>query len=324
MVLATLLLVVAASFALLNGANNGSSLVVMASASTSLLPMTAIALLAAGLVVGPLFFGTRVASTLSNKLLETSGSLGEQTFLVGIVAAMAVIGLLSWMKLPSSMTLATIGGLDGAGIAAGLHVSWTISLLAIILALVVPISTGAASFGISRSFLATISGVQKRGVSRRGLKWVRFGTFALQSLAYATNDGQRMFAVLLVALRAGTFGHGLNVVLYLALAIVFAVGAILGAGRLARGTPSQLVAADTFERSLASVVASGAAFASSIVGVPVSMTLTTSSALVGVHGTRGMRRVRWEEVSKLLSAWLITLPVSGMVGAIGALALRWI
>ncbi len=322
MLVAVLLLIVAAGFAVVNGANNGSTLVVMASTSTSLLPITAVALLAGGLVVGPLLLGTHVAVTLSSKLLEATGPLGERTFLVGVIAAMLVIGLLSWRKLPSSMTLATIGGLDGAGIAAGLHTSWTLGLLAIVLAIVIPLATGAISFAISRTFLAVADRVLGQGIGRHGLKWLRDSTFALQSLAYATNDGQRMYAVLLVALRAGWPGDGLSAPLFLALATAFGMGAVLGAGRLARGTPSQLVVADTFERSIASVMASAAAFGSSIIGVPVSMTQTTSAALVGVHGTRGMRRVRWEEISKLMSAWLITLPCSGALAAIGALALK--
>ena len=323
MALATLLIVVAIGFAVLNGANNGSGLVVMASTSTSLLPITAIAMLAGGLVIGPLLLGTRVGSALSTRLMDASGPLGERTFLVGVVSAMLVIGFLSWRKLPSSMTLATIGGLDGAGLGAGLHVSWTFGAEAIALAILVPLVTGALSFAISRTLLSAFTKTWVRGGRRLLLRWTRGATFGLQSVAYAANDGQRMFAVAFVALRAGWPSRGFGAPLYLGLAVAFGVGAVLGSGRLARGAPSQLAAADTLERSVASVMASAAAFSSSIVGVPVSMTQTTSAALVGVHGARGLRRVRWEEASKLLRAWVITLPISAAVGAMGALALRW-
>ncbi len=324
MALAAILVAAAAGFAVLNGANNGSTLVAIATTSTSLLPVTAIAVLAGGVVLGPLLLGTAVATTLSTRLVDARGPVGEQAFLVGILAAMAVIGLLAWQRLPSSLTLATIGGLAGAGIASGLHMSWTVAVLAVALAVAVPLVTGVVTFGISRGLLATGPAMGYRGLDRRRLRWFRDASFALQALAYATNDGQRMLAVLIVALRAGWPGDSLDAPLYAALALAFALGAVLGTRRMAHGSPAQLAPAGTFERSIASVMASFAAFSSSLLGIPVSMTQTTSAALVGAHATVGARRVRWEEATKLLTAWVLTLPASAAAGAAGSFALGWV
>ncbi len=315
-----MLLAAAIGFAVLNGANNGSSIVAIATTSTSLLPLAAIALMATGLVIGPLLFGAFVAVTLSTKLLGGTGPTAEMAFLVGIVAAAAVIGLLAWRSLPSSLTLATIGGLAGAAIAARLPVNWGIVSLATGLAIAVPLATGLVTFAASRALPTLLGIVGHPGLDRRRLAWFRDASFALQALAYATNDGQRMLAVLLVALEAGWHNKHLSVPVDAAIAVAFALGTVIGTGRMARGTPAQLAPASTFERSLASVMASVAAFATSALGVPVSMTQTTSAALVGAHTTSGKHRVRWEEAGKLLSAWAVTLPVSAALGALGALA----
>lgn len=323
MTLAILLIVVATGFAVLNGANNGSTLVTIATTSTSMLPTTAIALLLGGIIIGPLLFGTLVARTLASGLMQVNNPLGERTFLIGVLAAMLVIGLLAWRKLPSSLTLATIGGLGGAGIGAGLRVNFTIALLAVAMAIVVPLLTALLSYICSRVLSASLDVANRQTSKRRQLRWFRDATFAIQALAYATNDGQRMLAVLLVALRSGWHENMLSPLLYIALACAFGLGTILGTTHMAGGTPSQLASADSFERSVASVTASIAAFTSSTVGIPVSMTQTTSAALVGAHGSRGMYRVRWEEATKLLSAWALTLPASAALGACGALALRW-
>lgn len=314
----------AIGFAVLNGANNGSTLVAIATTSTSLLPITAITLLATALVVGPLLFGTFVATNLSARLLEATGRVGELTFLVGILAAMAVIALLAWKGLPSSLTLATIGGLEGAGIASGIPMNWTIGILAIVLAVAVPFSTGALTFAILRSLNNPFSNQFQHNYGHRRAKWFRYGSFGLQSLAYAANDGQRMLAVLFVAIHSApnTLVYP-TFVLYIAVAGAFAIGTVFGTARMANGTPNQLTLADSFERSLSSVIASLAAFGSSLLGVPVSMTQTTGIALVGAHGTRGMRRIRWEEVSKLFRAWIITLPSSAILGAGTVLILGW-
>jgi len=324
MALAVVLLVVTAGFAVLNGMNNGSALVAIATTSTSLLPLTAIAFLASGVVLGPLLFGTRVATTLSKGLVETSGPVGERVFLVGIVAAMAVIGLLAWLRLPSSLTLATIGGLAGSGVAAGLHVGETIVLLAILLAVVAPLATGLLTFAASRALLAFLPFARREGNSRRRVRWLRHATFALQSVAYGTNDGQRMLAVLIVALRAGWPGYQIGVVAEAGIAGIFGIGALLGTARMAHGSPGRLTPADSLERSVASVTASLAAFASATIGIPVSMSQTTSAALVGAHATVGTQRVRWEEVTKLLNAWVLTLPASAALGAVGTLTVGWV
>lgn len=324
MILAIMLIFVAAGFAVLNGANNGSTLVAIATTSTSMLPATAIALLAGGIVVGPLLFGTLVARTLASRLIQVNNPLGDRTFLIGIVAAMLVIGLLAWRKLPSSLTLATIGGLGGAGIGAGLEMNYTIALLAVVLAIAVPLITALLTFAVSRVLSASLPIAHRQSLRRRQLRWFRDATFTLQALAYATNDGQRMLAVLLVALHAGWHNSTLTIPLYISLAAAFVFGTILGTTRMAGSASGQLTTADSFERSISSVMASIATFASSTIGIPVSMTQTTSAALVGAHGSRGMYRVRWEEAVKLLSAWALTLPASAALGACGALALRWV
>lgn len=317
------LLVVAAGFAVLNGANNGSTLVAIATTKTSLLPLSAIGLLGGGVVLGPLMFGTAVATTLSRKLVDATGPLGGQTFLAGIGASMAVIAFLAWRRLPSSLTLATVGGLAGAGLAAGLRLSWVIAALTVLMAVAVPVATGLITFEISKGLRAAGSIFGNRGLDRRGLRWFRNATFVMQSVAYATNDGQRMLAVLIVALRVGGLGGGLSLPLYIVLALAFGLGAVLGTRHMARGTPTRLAPADSFERSVASAAASLAAFSSAVVGIPVSMTQTTSAALVGAHATVGPRRVRWEEVRKLLAAWMLTLPASVAAGAAGSVVLGW-
>lgn len=324
MALAAVLLVTAAGFAVLNGMNNGSALVAIATTSTSLLPITAIALLASGVVLGPLCFGTRVATTVSRDLVEGSGPLAARVFLVGILAAMAVIGILAWLGLPSSLTVATVGGLAGSGLAAGLHVGEAVVLLVVVLAIAAPLGAGLLTFVSTKIVLALLPLARRQRDPRKRLRWLRHASFAVQSLAYGTNDGQRMLAVLIVALRAGWPTYKLNVLVDAALAGTFGLGALLGTARMARGSPGQITPADTLERSLSSVTASLAAFSSAAIGIPLSMSQTTSAALVGAHATVGRKRVRWESTTKLLGAWAITLPASAALAAAATSTVNWV
>src|SRR3989338_7288767 len=50
-------------------------------------------------------------------------------------------------------------------------------------------------------------------------------------------------------------------------------------------------------------------------GIPVSTTHTVTGAIVGVGITRRVRAVRWGIASKIVWAWLFTIPCSALIAA---------
>jgi PiT family inorganic phosphate transporter len=58
----------------------------------------------------------------------------------------------------------------------------------------------------------------------------------------------------------------------------------------------------------------------SLVALPVSTTHVSSGAIIGIGLHRGAGTIHWRTVRDMLLAWLVTLPVSALVGA-GAFAL---
>ena len=55
--------------------------------------------------------------------------------------------------------------------------------------------------------------------------------------------------------------------------------------------------------------------AASFGGAPVSTTQVVSSAIVGVGSSERFGKVRWSVVSDILTAWVVTIPVSGLISA---------
>jgi len=51
-------------------------------------------------------------------------------------------------------------------------------------------------------------------------------------------------------------------------------------------------------------------------GLPVSTTHTITSSILGVGATKRLSAVRWGVTTKILSAWLFTLPGAGLLGAL--------
>ena len=51
------------------------------------------------------------------------------------------------------------------------------------------------------------------------------------------------------------------------------------------------------------------------IGLPVSTTHTITSAIMGVGATKRLSAVRWGVTTKIVSAWIFTLPGAGLLAA---------
>jgi PiT family inorganic phosphate transporter len=57
-------------------------------------------------------------------------------------------------------------------------------------------------------------------------------------------------------------------------------------------------------------------FLATALGVPVSTTHTITGAIVGVGATRRLSAVRWGIAGKIVWAWILTIPMSALIGAL--------
>ena len=59
-------------------------------------------------------------------------------------------------------------------------------------------------------------------------------------------------------------------------------------------------------------------------GIPVSTTHTISTAIMGVGSIRRLSAVRWGVGREIVTAWILTFPVCGVLAWLAAKALRLI
>jgi len=57
-------------------------------------------------------------------------------------------------------------------------------------------------------------------------------------------------------------------------------------------------------------------FMATHLGVPVSTTHTITGAIVGVGASRRLSAVRWNVASRIVIAWVVTLPAAAVIGAL--------
>jgi PiT family inorganic phosphate transporter len=317
--LTVVLLLVAVMFALVKGLNDGAALIAVTSSGTSLMPFAAVFALGAALVAGPLLVGTRVATTVAAGLVPAHSASGRLSFLIGISAAMVVAGLLATRGLPTSLTMAIVGGLAGAGAGSGLPVAWLTVAVVVIIGLSAPLLAG-----VIGSLVLVGLGRLPRPRTQSRLRWLNYGTFGFQALAYSANDGQSMLAVFAVAV-SGTGAVEARFPELAVLAFAFCTGTVVGLGRVGPRLTRALALTGSADSAAAEIASTASAFAARAFGAPVSMTQTMTAGLAGARTRAGMRRVRWEQAARLLTAWALTLPISALVGAgvaIGVGALR--
>jgi inorganic phosphate transporter, PiT family len=137
-------------------------------------------------------------------------------------------------------------------------------------------------------------------------------TSAALSFARGLNDTPKI-AALGVAAAASA---GVNSMwLFGVCALAMAGGSLLNGRKVTRTLAEKITSIDPLEGLVASGVAAALVLLASVFALPVSTTHVASGAIVGVGLRAGTVGVRWNIVSGMAAAWLITLPVSGLVSA---------
>ena len=313
------MVVVGGLFSAVAGANDGSSVLSAGLQVPGFRPLVSLAVLVTAVVAGPwLLFGTGVATTLAHRLVPFSGATADQALLAATVSAMVVVFCLVRSGLPTSLTLALVGAVPGAGLGAGLPVSGGEVAEILLLGLAAPLVSAVLAFAAVPLALRVAAGARAR---QRLIGWHR-AAFCLQCLAYSANGGQKMVAVLAVAAGAASGG-----VVRDPWWLAMSVGALFGLGVLSgiRDVSAKLGKGVLAVHLRHAVVAETCSFAvvmgAGLAGVPLTMSQSVAGALVGA-GTREARtKVRWLAVTRMAGAWAVTLPVSvGAAALAGALA----
>ncbi len=135
---------------------------------------------------------------------------------------------------------------------------------------------------------------------------------ALTSLARGLNDTPKIVALGVVA-AAGLGISGFP--FYAAVAVAMGAGSLIGGLRVTETLARRVTPMSPGEGFAANLVTTLLVGAASLASLPVSTTHVSSGAIIGIGLHRGAETVRWSTVRDMLLAWLVTLPVAGLVAA---------
>ncbi|MGV4985189.1 anion permease [Streptomyces sp. NPDC001709] len=313
-----IVVVTALAFDFTNGFHDTANAMATTISTGALKPKIAVIMSAALNLVGA-FLSVEVANTISKGLVDETGIRPEVIFaaLVGAI----LWNLLTWLVgLPSSSSHALMGGLIGATVAsAGFGaVHGDVLVTKVLLpAVAAPVVAGIASMLATR-FSYGIGGKAEGEATRKGYRAGQIASAGLVSLAHGTNDAQKTMGIITLALIAGgAIAPGSNpptwVILSAGLAI--ALGTYIGGWRIIRTMGKGLTDLEPRQGFAAQTSAATAILASSHLGFSLSTTHVVSGSVMGAGLGRKGGVVRWSTATRMVVAWVLTLPAAALVGA---------
>jgi PiT family inorganic phosphate transporter len=95
-----------------------------------------------------------------------------------------------------------------------------------------------------------------------------------------------------------------------------ALGTATGGWRIVRTMGSRITKLKPFSGFCAETGAAITLFGASHWGIPVSTTHTITGAIVGVGAAQRFAAVRWGVAGKIVYAWILTIPMAAVIGAL--------
>jgi PiT family inorganic phosphate transporter len=315
--------VCALGFNIVAGFNDGGNLLAAAASSRTIPLGVAYALIIVFAFLGPLVFGTGVATTLGTGIADYT-TLGPAKLLAAVIASLCVVLLAYAARVPTMMSLALVSAMVGSLLVgpgpAAIHWHGVIKVVASNFgSAVVGFGAGFIAFTILRFLLLPVS----RAVGNRIMR-LQYATVALQALGYGANDAEKMMGMIAVAAALHAGSHVFHVPLW-ALAVsvgAFAVGLVFGGARVAKTIGGKLFSIHPEYALAFQAAAGGTVVSAALLGAPLSTTETTASAIVGVGAAARPRRVRWQVVGRIVTAWALTIPAGLAAGAVAGLFVR--
>lgn len=333
LLLVILIVLVALAFAFTNGMHDAANSIATIVSTQVLSPRQAVAWAAFFNFVAFLVFGTAVAQTIGAGMIDLA-------VVTPIVVFAGLLGAISWnlltwlLGLPTSSSHALIGAYAGAAIAkAGLGViiahGWVKTIIFIFLAPLLGLVLGVV-------FIWVVVRIGQKKQPAQINPWFRKLTLissCLYSLDHGGNDAQKTMGIVASALYsakiltasqlAGSWGH-YHWPIILAAHTSIALGTYFGGWRIVHTMGTRITKLRPVGGFCAETAGAITLFATALAGIPVSTTHTITGAIVGVGATHRLSAVRWGVATRIVWAWVMTIPASAAVAALAFWLIRLI
>lgn len=315
-------IVAALIFDVINGFHDAANSIATVVSTRVLPPKIAVVWAAVFNFIALFIFHQGVADTISKIITIDKGPSYAIVVVCGLAGAI-LWNLLTWLwGLPSSSSHALIGGLSGAGIAfRGVSaLQWDNlgkTLEFIVLAPVIGLVLGSllmfAVFWLFRGF-------RPQRVDRI-FRIGQLASAAAYSIGHGGNDAQKTIGVIWAVMIAGGMldarVDGAPAWVVIASYSAMAIGTAIGGWRIVKTMGMGLTHLKPVGGFCAEIAGAITLFTATAFKIPVSTTHTITGAIIGVGSVNTARGIRWSVATRIVYAWIFTIPAAAMVGAAG-------
>ena len=311
-----LVIALALTFDFLNGMRDVSNVVATMISSRAFSPQTALSIASISEFIGPFLFGTVVARTIADQVVD-SNVLTLAVILAALLGAI-LWNIVTWyFGIPGSSSHALLGGLVGAvWMGVGLDaIKWTGIVKVLIALFASPLIGFFVGFLVARIiyFFAQAASPKINDF----FKNAQFFTAVGLALSHGANDAQKAMGMIVLSLVIGGYLPRFEMPTWVIVlsAAVMALGASLGGWRMIRTLGGKFYKIRPLHSFSTQLTSASVIFAASLFGVPVSTSQIVSSAIIGVGSSERVSKIRWSVAEEIVTAWLITIPASALLSA---------
>jgi inorganic phosphate transporter, PiT family len=317
LILVSIVVLIALAFDFINGFHDAANSIATIVSTQVLTPRVAVAFAAVLNFVAFLVFPLHVAGTIGKGIIDPS--VVNVAVITGALVGAIIWNLLTWWwGLPSSSSHALVGGLIGAGVARGGFGVLGVTKIAETAAFIV-ISPFAGML-VAAALTVALGWILRRKSPGTVDKWFRrlqlvsAGAF---SLNHGGNDAQKTMGIIAVLLFSQGYlgdefpkGEDFPFWIVISCHAAMGLGTLSGGWRIVKTMGLRLTKLKPYGGFCAETGGSVAIFVATALGVPVSTTHTITGAIVGVGAVNRPGSVRWGIATRIVWAWVFTIPIS--------------
>ena len=341
LILLLITVAVALTFDFLNGFHDAANSIATVVSTRVLSPKIAVLWAAFFNFLAAFLLGTAVAHTIGKGMIQLD-IVTQYVVLAGLGGAIVWDLLTWWWGLPTSSSHALIGGYAGAAIAraAILHgwgnafnviipAGWVKTVAFIFIAPIMGLVLG-------WTFMIGMYWLLRHRAPRQVDTWFRklqLLSAAMYSIGHGGNDAQKTMGIVAGALytgglmtkadMAGNWGI-YHYPIILAANGAIALGTYFGGWRIVHTMGSKITKLKPVGGFCAESAGAITLFGTALAGIPVSTPHTITGAIVGVGTTHRLSAVRWGVATRIVWAWVLTIPASALVAALAFWIIRLI
>jgi PiT family inorganic phosphate transporter len=272
-------------------------------------------------------FGVHVAKTIAKGTVDPA-VVTPGIVLAALLAALVWNLLTWWWGLPTSSSHALIGGFVGAAVvSAGPKAVVVGGVMKTVAFIVVSPLVGLVLGALS---MLAVSWIFRRSTPRGVdtlFRRLQLGSAAAFSLGHGSNDAQKTAGIITALLYStGNLTGEFHVPIWVVVASYGAIGlgTLSGGWRIVETMGMRITKLQPVGGFCAETAGALTLFGASALGVPVSTTHTITGAIVGsgVSASRKLSAVKWGVASRIVWAWIVTMPAAALLASAFLLVVR--